>query len=69
MSRSVGQIEGTHYINGVPSHHKEARILRQWMQHNVSYVRQTDFFFETLTVRQHLEHARLAIHCRTPTAM
>lgn len=57
LIRDSGDMQGTHYINGVPSHHSKSKFLRDWLRNNVSYVRQTDVLFPRLTVREHLIHA------------
>ena len=50
-TRNVGRMQGTHTINGVPSHLGKARFLREWLRHNLGYVRQTDVLFPRLTLR------------------
>lgn len=50
-TRNVGRMVGTHTINGVPSHLSKARFLREWLRHNLGYVRQTDVLFPRLTLR------------------
>lgn len=57
LIRDSGDMQGAHYINGVRSHAPEATFLRDWLRHNVSYVRQTDVLFPRMTVREHLQHA------------
>jgi ABC-type multidrug transport system ATPase subunit len=57
LTRDTGIMTGTHYVNGVQSHSRMASFLRDWLQHNVSYVRQQDNLFPLLTVREHLTHA------------
>lgn len=57
LNRGGGIMIGTHLINGVPSHLSRMKFLRQWLRHNLSYVRQQDVLFPLLTVRQHLTHA------------
>ncbi|KAH9253890.1 hypothetical protein BASA81_008014 [Batrachochytrium salamandrivorans] len=57
LIRDSGDMQGTHYINGVPSHQSKSKFLRDWLRNNVSYVRQTDVLFPRLTVREHLIHA------------
>lgn len=55
--RNIGRIDGTHFINGVPSHLPRAKFLVEWLRHNLGYVRQTDVLFPKLTVKEHLTHA------------
>ena len=57
LTRDTGIITGSHYVNGVDSYSSRAKFLREWLRHNVSYVRQKDYMFPRLTVREHLTHA------------
>ena len=57
LIRDSGYMKGSHYINGVRSDTPRAAFLRDWLRHNVSYVRQTDVLFPRMTVREHLQHA------------
>ena len=57
LIRDSGEMKGAHYINGVRSHARESSFLRDWLRHNVAYVRQTDVLFPRMTVREHLQHA------------
>jgi ABC-type multidrug transport system ATPase subunit len=57
LNRDSGWMTGTHYVNGLESHKSVASFLRDWLGHNVSYVRQQDNLFPLLTVREHLTHA------------
>jgi len=50
-------MSGAHYTNGVNSHGVNSGFLRDWLRHNVSYVKQTDVLFPMMTVREHLVHA------------
>jgi len=57
LIRDSGEMMGSHYINGVRSDSAKAHFLKDWLRHNISYVRQTDVLFPRMTVREHLQHA------------
>ncbi|KAH9260235.1 hypothetical protein BASA81_001404 [Batrachochytrium salamandrivorans] len=57
LIRDSGTISGMHFVNGVDSFSPQASFLREWLRHNVSYVKQQDNMFPLLTVREHLTHA------------
>mmetsp|Transcript_7236 Transcript_7236/g.8288 ORF Transcript_7236/g.8288 Transcript_7236/m.8288 type:complete len:1665 (-) Transcript_7236:118-5112(-) len=57
LVREEGKFQGKHYINGVLSHAKGARFLRDWLKQHMSFVNQVDVFYAKLTAKEHLEHA------------